>query len=320
MLVKLFSVVLSTLFLWSTSSNAQIPNKTIRLIVPFSPGGGADSMARPLSDQLKNKLDRTVVIENKPGAASNIGTEFVARSTPDGSTLLINTDGIAIYPYLYSKLNYNIFKDLIPITFIAETPLVLASNKSLSPNNLKELIAFAKVEDNNFSFANPGLGTPHHLAFELFAKQAGINAAQPVYKGGGPALQDVLAGHTQVGMFTLGAVIGHINQGNLKPYAVMTEKRANSADNIPTMSEAGLPGVRAGLRFVLMAPKGTPPQTISAIYKATIESLKEPALREAYSKQGFEILGTTPEETEKMMRQDYVKWGPILNQLNIKLD
>ena len=138
MLVKLFSVVLSTLFLWSTSSNAQIPNKTIRLIVPFSPGGGADSLARPLSDQLKNKLDRTVVIENKPGAASNIGTEFVARSTPDGSTLLINTDGIAIYPYLYSKLNYNIFKDLIPITFIAETPLVLASNKSLSPNNLKE--------------------------------------------------------------------------------------------------------------------------------------------------------------------------------------
>lgn len=320
MLGKFFSIALSTLLLWTSLSNAQIPNKTIRLIVPFSPGGGADSLARPLSDQLKNKLDRTLVIENKPGAASNIGTEFVARSTPDGSTLLINTDGIAIYPYLYSKLNYDVFKDLIPITFIAETPLVLASNKSLPPNNLKELIAFAKVEDNKFSFANPGLGTPHHLAFELFAKQSGVTAAQPVYKGGGPALQDVLAGHAQVGMFTLGAVIGHINQGNLKPYAVMTEKRATSAENIPTMIEAGLPGVRAGLRFVLMAPKGTPPQTISTIYKATIESLKEPALREAYSKQGFEILGTTPEETEKIMRQDYVKWGPILNQLNIKLD
>ncbi len=320
MLSKLIGFALSALIFWPSPNYAQIPNKTIRLIVPFSPGGGADSLARPLSDQLKNKLDRTVVIENKPGAASNIGTEFVARSTPDGSTLLINTDGIAIYPYLYSKLGYDFFKDLVPITFIAETPLVLASNKSLPPNTLKELIAFAKIEDNKFSFANPGLGTPHHLAFELFAKQAGVTAAQPVYKGGGPALQDVLAGHAQVGMFTLGAVISHINQGNLKPYAVMTEKRASSADNIPTMSEAGLPGVRAGLRFVLMAPKGTPPQTISVIYKATIESLKEPALREAYSKQGFEILGTTPEETEKIMRQDYVKWGPILNQLNIKLD
>ena len=147
-----------------------------------------------------------------------------------------------------------------------------------------------------------------------------MSAAQPVYKGGGPALQDVLAGHAQVGMFTLGAVINHINQGNLKPYAVMTSKRASSAVNIPTMQEAGLPGVQAGLRFVLMAPKGTPPQTISTLYKAVIDSLKEPGLKDAYTKQGFEILGTTPEETESIMRQDYAKWGPILSQLKLKLD
>ncbi len=319
-LKRVFGITCSVLFLYSSQSHSQIPSKTIKLIVPFSPGGGADSLARPLAEQLKNKLGQTVVIENKPGAASNIGTEFVAHSSPDGSTLLINTDGVAIYPYLYTKLNYDVFKDLVPITFIAETPLVLASNKSLPPNSLKELIAFAKVEENKFSFANPGLGTPHHLAFELFAKQAGITAIQPVYKGGGPALQDVLAGHAQVGMFTLGAVISHINQGNLKPYAVMTEKRASSAENIPTMSEAGLPGVRAGLRFVLMAPKGTPPPIIALIYKATMDSLKESNLRDAYAKQGFEIVGTTPEETEKIMRQDYLRWGSILNQLNIKLD
>ena len=321
LIAKLLSI--ATLLFTATYSLpllAQIPDKTIRIIVPFSPGGGADSLARPLADQLKNKLDKTVVIENKPGAASNIGTEFVARATPDGTTLLINTDGIAIYPYLYSKLNYDVFKDLTPITFIAETPLVLASNKLFPPNNLKELIEFAKIESNKFSFANPGLGTPHHLAFELFAKQADVMAAQPVYKGGGPALQDVLAGHAQVGMFTLGAVMGHINQGNLKPFAVMTEKRASSADNIPTMSEAGLPGLHAGLRFVLMAPKGTNPKVVSQLYKAVMESLKEPSLRDAYAKQGFEIMGTTPEETGKMMRQDYLRWKPIMNQLNLKLD
>ena len=147
-------------------SHSQGSSKTIKLVVPFSPGGGADSLARPLVEHLKNKLGQTVVIENKPGAASNIGTEFVAKSIADGSTLLIHTDGIAIYPYIYSKLNYDVFKDLIPITFIAETPLVFASNKALPPNNLKELIAFARLEENKFSFANPGLGTPHHLAFE----------------------------------------------------------------------------------------------------------------------------------------------------------
>ena len=151
-------------------SYSQGLNKTIKLVVPFSPGGGADSLARPLVEHLKNKLGQNVIIENKPGAASNIGTEFVARSNADGSTLLINTDGVAIYPYMYSKLNYDVFKDLIPVTFIAETPLVFASNKSLPPKDLKELIAFAKLEENKFSFANPGLGTPHHLAFELFAK------------------------------------------------------------------------------------------------------------------------------------------------------
>ena len=145
-------------------------------------------------------------------------------------------------------------------------------------------------------------------------------AAQPVYKGGGPALQDVLAGHAQVGMFTLGAVISHINQGTLKAYAVMTSKRASSASNIPTMKEAGLPGVEAGLRFVLMVPKGTPQKTISTLHKAVIDSLNEPSLRDAYSKQGFEILGTTPEETASIMRQDYERWGPILSQLKLKLD
>ena len=301
-------------------SHSQGLNKTIKLVVPFSPGGGADSLTRPLVEHLKNKLGQNVIIENKPGAASNIGTEFVARSNPDGSTLLINTDGVAIYPYMYSKLNYDVFKDLIPVTFIAETPLVFASNKSLPPNDLKELIAFAKLEENKFSFANPGLGTPHHLAFELFAKQAGVAAAQPVYKGGGPALQDVLAGHAQVGMFTLGAVSSHINQGTLKAYAVMTSKRASSASNIPTMKEAGLSGVEAGLRFVLMVPKGTPQKTISTLHKAVIDSLNEPSLRDAYSKQGFEILGTTPEETASIMRQDYERWGPILGQLKLKLD
>ena len=316
----LLGVLALLFFLCTSHSYGQAPSKTIRIIVPFSPGGGADSLARPLANHLKDRLGQAVIVENRPGAASNIGTEIVARAAPDGTTLLINTDGIAIYPYLYTKLNYDVFKDLVPITFVAETPLVLASNKSLPANTLKELIAFAKIEGNKFSFANPGLGTPHHLAFELFAKQAGVTAVQPVYKGGGPALQDVLAGHAQVGMFTLGAVIGHISQGNLKPYAVMTEKRAASAASIPTMSEAGLPGVHAGLRFVLMAPKGTSPQTISLLYKATIESLQDPALRDTYAKQGFEILGTTPEETEKIMKQDYLRWGPILKQLNLKLD
>lgn len=296
------------------------PTRPIKLIVPFPPGGGADTLARPLAERMRQRLGQLFLLENRSGASSNIGTDAVAKSAPDGYTLLINTDGIGLYPLLYEKLPYDIFRDLVPITFVAETPMVLASNPNLPASNLLELIALAKKEPDKLAFANPGQGSPHHLAFELFARQAGVQIVQATYRGGGPALQDVLAGHAQLGMFTLGAVLGHINAGKLSPYAVATAARSQAAPSIPTMAEAGLPGVQANLRFVLMAPRGTAPAVLRSIHSAVVESLQEPALRAQLQKQGFELLGTSPEETDRTMRQDHERWRPILKAANIKLE
>lgn len=296
------------------------PTRPIKLIVPFPPGGGADTLARPLAERMRQRLGQPFLLENRSGASSNIGTDAVAKSAPDGYTLLINTDGIGLYPLLYEKLPYDVFRDLVPITFVAETPMVLASNPNVPATNLLELIALAKKEPGKLAFANPGQGAPHHLAFELFARQAGVQILQATYRGGGPALQDVLAGHAQLGMFTLGAVLGHINSGKLRPYAVATATRSQVAASIPTMAEAGLPGVQANLRFVLMAPRGTSPAILRSIHSAVVESLQEPDLRAQFQKQGFELLGTSAEETERTMRQDHERWRPILKAANIKLD
>lgn len=296
------------------------PTHPIKLIVPFPPGGGADTLARPLAERMRQHLGQPVLIENRTGASSNIGTDAVAKSAPDGYTLLINTDGIGLYPLLYEKLSYDVFRDLVPISFVAETPMVLASNQNVPAASLLELIALAKKEPGKLAFANPGQGSPHHLAFELFARQAGVQILQATYRGGGPALQDVLAGHAQLGMFTLGAVLGHINSGKLRPYAVTTAVRSQVAASIPTMAEAGLPGVQANLRFVLMAPRGTPPAILRAIYAALADSLKDQELRAQLLKQSFELLGSSPEETERTMRQDHERWKPILKAANIKLE
>ncbi len=296
------------------------PTHPIKLIVPFPPGGGADTLARPLVERMRQRLGQPLLIENRSGASSNIGTDAVAKSPADGYTLLINTDGIGLYSLLYEKLPYDLFRDLVAITFVAETPMVLASNPSVPANNLLELISLAKKEPGKLAFANPGQGSPHHLAFELFVRQAGVQIIQATYRGGGPALQDVLAGHAQLGMFTLGAVLGHINSGKLRAYAVATATRSQVAANIPTMAEAGLPGVQANLRFVLMAPRGTPPAVLQLVHSAVVESLQVPELRELLQKQGFELLGTSPEETDRTMRQDHERWRPILKAANIKLE
>jgi tripartite-type tricarboxylate transporter receptor subunit TctC len=315
------TVLLVAGVLAATLASAQpYPARPIRMIVPFAPGGGADTLARPLAERMRQRLGQPVLPENRSGASSNIGTDLVAKAAPDGYTLLINTDGIALYPHLFANLPYDPFRDLVPITFVAETPMVLASNPTVPATDLKGLVALARKEPGKLAFANPGQGAPHHLAFELFAREAGVQMTQAVYRGGGPALQDVLAGHAQVGMFTLGAVSGHIAAGKLRPYAVMTARRSQSSPDIPTMAEAGLPNVQANLRFVVMAPRGTPPEIVRTVHAAITDSLKEPELREQLQKQGFEVLGTSAEETGRTMRADHDRWGPLLKAINLKLD
>jgi tripartite-type tricarboxylate transporter receptor subunit TctC len=314
-------LVTATLLLCALQASAQAwPNRPIRLIVPFPPGGGADTLARPLAERLRQRLGQSIVLENKTGAGSNIGTELVARAAPDGYTFLINTDAIAIYPLLYRNLRYDVFKELAPVAYVASSPLVVASNLEVPARNLREFAELAKREPARLNFANPGQGSPHHLGFELLARTAGFNIGQANYRGGGPALTDVLAGHAQVGVFTFGAVRPYLETGKLRPLALLSEKRSDLSPELPTAVEAGWPGVHVALRFVVMAPAGTPADIITRLSAMIADSVADPEFGRLLRQQGYEPFATNPAETGKLLHDEAARWGPLLKAADIRLE
>jgi tripartite-type tricarboxylate transporter receptor subunit TctC len=296
------------------------PSRPVRLIIPYPPGGGTDTLARPWAERMRARLGQPLVIENRGGAATTIGMEAAARGPADGHTLVINADNIAYFPLLYSQLPYDLFRDFAPVGYMAETPLVIAVNPNVPANTLQEFVALAKASPEKYSFANPSVGSPHHLGFELLAREAGIRLVQAQYRGGGPATNDVLAGHVHLGVFSLGSVTRHFAAGTLKPYALLSARRSQAAPDIPTTAEAGLPGVVNALRFLLLAPAGTPREVIAALHAANVASLEDPELRAQLTRAGFEITPSSPEEAAAMLRAEHDRWAPILPALNLRLD
>lgn len=296
------------------------PARPVRIIIPYPPGGGTDTLARPFAERLRARLGQPVVLENRGGAATNIGMEAAARAAPDGHTLIINADNVALFPLLYQRLSYDMARDLAPITYIAASPLVLAANPAVPARTLGEFAALARAQPERLSFANPSIGSPHHLGFELFAREAGVRLTQVEYRGGGPALNDVLAGHVNLGCFSLGAVSQHFQAGTLRPYALLSPARSAAAPEIPTTAEAGFPTVVNALRFLIWAPAATPREIIAALHAAITEVTAEPALRETLTRAGFDMMSTTPEQTAAMLAAEHQRWAAILPGLNIRLD
>lgn len=299
---------------------AAYPDRPIRLILPYPPGGGTDTLARPWADQMRQGLGQPLVIENRGGAATNIGMEIAARTAPDGHSLIINTDNVALFPFLYQRLTYDLFRDFVPVSYLAASPLVLAANPAVPAATLKEFAALLRREPDQWVFANPSIGSPHHLGFELFAREAGVQMTQAEYRGGGPALTDVLAGHVHLGCFTLAAVNPHIQAGRLRAFAVLQPTRSAAAPDIPTAVEAGFPESVNSLRFVLLAPARTPPAIVRRLHGATSEALAAPGLRGTLVRAGFDIMTTTPEEAAALLRAENARWAPILPGLNLRLD
>lgn len=298
----------------------EYPTRPIRLIVPFSTGGGADSLARPLADGLSKRLGQPVIVENRSGAGSNIGTAIVADANPDGYTLLLNTDAVAIYPFLYSNLKYDWKSDLTAVTYVAKSPLVLAINKDVQAKNLKEFVDLAKQKPGALNFANPGQGSPHHLGFELLLRDAGIEVTQANYRGGGPSLIDVLGGHVQIGMFTFGAVQSHLEKGMLTPLAVLTKERSTVlAPNIPTAVELGYGNVHADLSFVMMAPKKTPQEIIEKVQEAVAAVVSQQEFVQLLHSMGYEPFVTGSARANAILEQENARWEPIIKNLNIEL-
>lgn len=293
------------------------PARPIKLIIPFSVGGGTDTVSRIFADHLKNRLGQVVVVDNKGGAGSAVGTEHVVRSEPDGYTLLVNADTVGIFPLIYPNLKFDVRTDLAPISFFASAPIVLVAHPSVAVKDVAELIALARKQPGAVTLATSGLGTPHDLAAILFSRAAKVEFNEIAYKGNGPALADVVAGHVQIGMFTLSSVQSYAAAGKLKLLAVTSSKRTPLAPEIPSMAEAGLPSVDMSSRYLLLAPAKTPKAVVSRLEKEVAEIARTPAFRDQLSKMGFETLSTTAKDTEALLQKERERWAPIFDSAKL---
>jgi len=309
------------LMLVAMSAGAQqYPTKTIRLIVPYTPGGAADILARAVGARLNEAWGQPVVVENRPGAGTNLGSEIAARSAPDGYTLFMPTIANAINPTLYGKLTYDPVKDFAHITNLAKVPGIVVVHPSVPVKNARELIALAKTHPDQLRHGSTGIGSPHHLAGELFKTMAGVKMIHVPYKGASPALVDVVAGHIEVYFGAMVSVLPHVKSGRLRPLAVTSLRRAAAVPDLPTLDEQGLKGFETGSWFGVSAPAGTPREIIMKLHGEIVRIIKMPEVTDRIASEGADFVGNTPEEFTEFIRTEIVKWGKVVKLSGAKVD
>jgi len=285
------------------------PAKTVRVIVPSAAGGSVDTMARLLSQKLSEGMRQQFVVENRAGSGGVIGTEVVARATPDGYVLLAAYASHVINPTLYKKLPYDSVKDFSPITQISEQPLLVIVHPSLPVRNTKDLIALARARPGELNFASAGAGSGGHLATEIFNSMAKVKMTHVPYKGSSPALTDLIAGHTQVFVVTLVTSLPQVRAGRVRAIAITSAKRSAATPDVPTIAESGVPGYEAVVHYFLLAPAGTPKEIVNQLNAESIKALKAPDLIDRLARDGAEPVPRTPEDTARYITAEIGKWG-----------
>jgi tripartite-type tricarboxylate transporter receptor subunit TctC len=297
------------------------PSKPVRMIVPFPPGGSLDIAGRLIAQKLTDAWGQSVVVENKPGAGGNIGADFVAKSPPDGYTILLGALSThAVNPSLYAKMPYDAAKDFAPITLIAVTPNVLVVNAASPVNNVKEFIAYAKANPGKLAFGSGSNGSAGHLAGELFKVETGTDAVHVPFKGGAPATQALLAGDTQFMFDNLANAMAQVKAGKLKALAVTTAERSKLVPDLPTMAEAGLPGFDISTWYGFFAPAGTPPAIIAKWNADVTKILNAPDVRAKLMADGAEPAPNTPEQFAQMIGRELTKYARIVKASGAKVD
>lgn len=296
------------------------PTKPIRVIVAYTPAGTTDILARAVGQKMTEAWGQTVIIDNRPGANGNIGTELTANATPDGYTITMGTAAThSINNTLYPTLKWDAVKNFAPISLVAEVPNVLVVNNSLPVKSVKELIAYGNANPGKLNHGSPGLGSTGHLSAELFKASTGLKMTHIPYKGSAPTLADLVGGQIQVVIDNLPPYLPHIQSGKIRGLAVTTAKRSAAAPNLPTMQEAGVAGYEAGSWFGLLAPAGTPKAIVSKLSAETARILKIPEVNERLSGLGATPVGGTPEEFAAFIRSEQAKWRKVITQAGIKL-
>jgi tripartite-type tricarboxylate transporter receptor subunit TctC len=289
------------------------PNRTIRLIAPFPAGGGTDSAARIIAARLSELLREQVVIDNRPGAGSNIGAEAAARSAPDGYTLLLGAPPLAINRFLYASLNYDSVTDLAPVSLLCRFPNILAVPVASPLTSVRSFIDYAKANPRKVTYSSPGIGTTPHLSGELFKRMAGIELIHVPYRGAGAgAITDTIAGRVDSAFNTTGSLLQTVRSGQLRGLAVTTLKRFPTLPELPTIAESGVPGFDVSSWYGLFVPAKTPPEIIARLNAATVTALSEPAVRARFEPLGVVIESSTPEGLAALLQSEIDKWGPII--------
>ena len=298
----------------------QYPVRPVRLIVPFPPGGGTDTMARVIGPKLGEALGQQIVPENRGGAGANIGAEIAAKSAPDGYTLMLATITNAIGATLYTRLNYDLVRDFAPITRLATTPHILVVHPSVPVKSVKEFIAFARARPGELTYSSSGAGSAAHLAGELFNSLTGVKSVHVPYKGGGPSMIALVGGEVSLCFATMPSAINYVKSGRLRGIAVTTAQRSPSTPQLPTIAETGIAGYEAGSWYGLSAPAGTPKEIVARLNAETIKVVGLADVKDRLFAAGFEIVTSTPEQFAEFTRVEIQKWGKLVKAAGLKVE
>jgi tripartite-type tricarboxylate transporter receptor subunit TctC len=304
----------------STSSGQAYPTRPIRFIAPYVPGGGVDFVSRVIATKLSETIGQQVIVENRPGGGTNIGSELVARAAPDGYTLLVGGVPNTVNMILFKKLPYDVIRDFAPVTQTTTAPNILAVHPSLPVRSVKDLIALAKSRKGELTFASAGIGSSNHLSGELFRVLAGVDIIHVPYKGGGAAVVDLIAGQVSMYFGTTPSTVPHVRTGKLRALGVTTLKRSRAAPDIPTMDEAGLKGFDNAAWHGLFAPAATPAAVVNKLSSEVVKVLRLPEIVERMAAQGVDVIASTPAELAAFVKQDLIKYDKLVKAAGIKIE
>jgi tripartite-type tricarboxylate transporter receptor subunit TctC len=293
----------------------------LTLIVPFAPGGPADAIARLIAVPMGAKLGQTIVVDNRTGAGGTIGVGAAARAKPDGQTVVLaSTGALAVLPHMMAKMPYDPMRDLTPVSLVVDVPQALVVNAQNKAATLADFVAAAKQQTTSLSFGSAGIGSSMHMAGELLKLRGGLNLTHIPYRGAAPALTDLIGGNVDMVLGDVPSVMGHVRGGTLRALAVTAETRAKTLPDVPTMAEAGLPGVISDTMYAVFAPAGTPPDRVAALHDAVAAALADANVRRGLEEQGAQILGGTAEDLATRLRSEQAKWGDIVRISGAKME
>jgi tripartite-type tricarboxylate transporter receptor subunit TctC len=302
-----------------TRAQAQTyPDHVIRLIAPFPAGGLADVLARAVSDEMSRSLGQPVIVENRAGAGGNVGAEYVAKSAPDGYTLMMASAGIlTANQFLYAQMPFDPETAFIPVSIVADMPMMVVVNPKVAVQSLADLIALARAAPGKLNFGSPGTGTTGHLGLAMLMHVAGVKITHVPYRGAAPAIQDLLAGQIDGVVDNPPTVISHIQDGRLRPLAVAAARRMALLPGLPSAAEAGLPGYEASSWFGIMAPSGTPAPIVARLHQEVVRALATPAMQARFAKLGARLVGNTPDQFAAQIRAERASWGDVIRDAKI---